>query len=183
MSTNTKVKKAMLSMDKTLVDENNLEIPPNSIIHCLGSLFQITDTGLRHIVGKKIDNDTYFANSDFYIQLNELAFVEQSDVRSTPDAAPKKEGLLASACRFMTAPFSVRTPSNVTMCNRRRKSSPNKLVRIDNLATTSAVSNISSDTEDIVKVPTPQETTRLDVRCEKAIMNRYSFSYILMGNL
>ena len=36
MSTNTKVKKAMLSMDKILVDENNLEIPPNSMIHCLG---------------------------------------------------------------------------------------------------------------------------------------------------
>ena len=118
MSTNAEVKKAMLSMDKTLVDENNLEIPPNSIIHCLGSLFQVTDTGLRHIVGKKIDNDTYFANSDLYIQLNELTFVEHSDVRSTPDAAPKKEGLLASAYRFMTAPFSVRTPSNVTMHNR-----------------------------------------------------------------
>ena len=28
MSTNTEVKKAMLSTDKTLVDENNLEIPP-----------------------------------------------------------------------------------------------------------------------------------------------------------
>ena len=50
MSTATEVKKAMLSMDKTLVDENNLEIPPNSIIHCLGSLFQVTDTGLRHII-------------------------------------------------------------------------------------------------------------------------------------
>ena len=85
MSTNTKVKKAMLSTDKTLVDENNLEIPPNSIKHCLGSLFQVTDTGLRHIVGKKIDNDAYFTNSDLYIQLNELAFVEHSDVRSTPD--------------------------------------------------------------------------------------------------
>ena len=105
MPTNTEVKKAMLSADKILVDENNLEIPPNSIIHCLGSLFQVTDTGLRHIVGKKIDNDTYFANSDLYIQLNELAFVEQSDVRSTPDAALKKEGLLASAYILMTAPF------------------------------------------------------------------------------
>ena len=50
----------MLSTDKTLVDENNLEIPPKSIIHCLGLLFQVTDRGLRHIVGKKIDNDTYF---------------------------------------------------------------------------------------------------------------------------
>ena len=118
MSTNTEVKKAMLSTDKTLVDENNLEIPPNSIIHCLGSLFQVTDTGLRHIIGKKIDNDTYFVNSDLYIQLNELAFVEHSDVRSTPEAAPKKEGLLTSTYRFMTAPFSVRTPSNVTTRNR-----------------------------------------------------------------
>ena len=90
MSTATEVKKAMLSSDKTLVDENNLEIPPNSIIHCLGSLFQVTNTGLRHIVGKKIDNDTYFANSDLYIQLNELAFVEQLDVTSTPNAVPKK---------------------------------------------------------------------------------------------
>ena len=48
MSTATKVKKAMLSTDKTLVDENNLEIPPNSIIHCLESLFQVIDT--RHPV-------------------------------------------------------------------------------------------------------------------------------------
>ena len=119
MSTATDVKKAMLSMDKTLVvKENNLEITPNSIIHCLGSLFQITDTGLRHIIGKKIDNDTYFANPDLYIQLNELAFVEQSDVTSTPDAAPKKEGLLTLAYRFMTAQFLVRTPSNVTTRNR-----------------------------------------------------------------
>ena len=118
MPTNTEVKKAMLSTDKTLVDENNLEIPPNSIIHCLGSLFQVTNTGLKHIIGKKIDNDTYFTNSDLYIQLNELAFVEQLDVRNTPDAAPKKEGLLASAYRFMTAPFLVRTPSNVMTRNR-----------------------------------------------------------------
>ena len=174
MSTATKVKKAMLSKDKTLEDENNLEIPPNSIIHCLGSLFQVTDTGLRHIVGKKIDNDTYFVNSDLYRQLNELAFVEQSDVRSTPDAAPKKEGLLTSAYRFMTGPFLVRTPNNVTTHNRQRKSSPNKLVCIKNLAT-SAVSNISCDTENVLKVPASQEITRLDARCEKATMNEAKF--------
>ena len=82
-----------------------------------------------------------------YRQINELAFVEQSDVRSTPDAAPKKEGLLASAYRFMTAPFLVITPSNVTTRNRQRKSSPSKLVRIDNLAT-SAESNISPNTDE-----------------------------------
>ena len=50
MLTNTEVKKAMLSTDKTLVDENSLEIPPNSIIHYLGSLFQVTNAGLRHII-------------------------------------------------------------------------------------------------------------------------------------
>ena len=85
MSTNTEVKKAMLSLDNILVDENNLEIPLNSIIHCLGSLFQVSNAGLRHTVGKKIDNDTYFTNSELHRQLNELAFVEQSDVRNTPD--------------------------------------------------------------------------------------------------
>ena len=174
MSTNTEVKKAMLSVDNTLVDKNNSEIPLNSIIHCLGSLFQVTNTGLRHIVGKKIDNDTYFANSELYRQLNELAFVEQSDVRSTPDAAPKKEGLLTFAYRFMTAPFLVRTPSNVMTCNRQRKSSPSKLVHIDNLAT-SAELNISPNTDDILKIPTPQEITRLDTRCKKAIANEVKF--------
>ena len=53
MSTTIKIKKAMLSPGKALVDENNLEIEPNSIILCLGLLFQVTDTGLRHIVGRK----------------------------------------------------------------------------------------------------------------------------------
>ena len=125
----------MLSPNKTLVDENNLEIEPNSVIHCLGSLFQVMDTGLRHIVGKKIDDDTYFADSDLYIQLNELAFAEQSDVAITPDAASRKECLLASVYRFMTAPFVVRTPSNVTTRNKQKKFSLNKLVHIDNSAT------------------------------------------------
>ena len=93
---------------------------------------------------------------------------------STPDAAPRKEGLLASAYRFMIAPFLVRTPSNVTTRNRQRKSSPNKLVRIDNLAT-SAVSNISTDAENVLKVLTSQEITRLDARCKKATMNEVKF--------
>ena len=59
-----------------------------------------------------------------YRQLNELAFVEQSDVRNTPDAAPKKEGLLTSAYRFMTAPFLVRTPSNLTTHNSKGNLAP-----------------------------------------------------------
>ena len=174
MSTTIEIKKAMLSTDKTLVDENNLEIPPNSIIHCLGSLFQVSDTGLRHIVGKKIDNDTYFADSDLYIQLNELAFVEQFDVTSTPDAAPMKEGLLASAYRFMTAPFLVRTPSNVMTHNKQKKSSPSKLVCINNLVP-SGVPNVSSETENVLKVPSSQEMIGLNARCEKAIMNEVKF--------
>ena len=45
MSTNTEVKKAMLSPDNVLVDENNIEIPLDSIIHCLGLLFQVTNSG------------------------------------------------------------------------------------------------------------------------------------------
>ena len=85
-----KIKKAMLSTDRILLDQNNLEIPPNSIIHCLGSLFQVSDQGLRHIVGKKIDSETDFADSDLYRDLNELAFVEQN-VTSTLDAAPKRK--------------------------------------------------------------------------------------------
>ena len=35
--------------------------------------------------------------------------------------------------------------------------------------------NISSDAEDILKVPTLQERTRLNMRCEKAIMNEVKF--------
>ena len=171
MSTTIEIKKAMLSPNKTLVDENNSEIEPNSIIHCLGSLFQVTDTGLRHIVGKKIDNDTYFADANLYIQLNELAFVEQLDVTSTPGAAPRKEGLLASAYRFMTVLFLVRMPSNVTTRNKRKKYSPNKLVCINNLATL----NITSEAENALKVPTSQEIIGLNSRCEKAIMNEVKF--------
>ena len=95
-------------------------------------------------------------------------------MRNTPDAAPKKEGLLASAYRFMTAPFSVRTPSNVTTRNRQRKSSPNKLVHIDSLATSAGL-NISPNTDNSLKMPTPLEITRLDTRCEKAMANEVKF--------
>ena len=72
---------------------------------------------------------------------------------STPDAAPKKEGLLASAYRFMTAPFLVRTPSNVMTHNRRKMSNPNKLVGSDKLKT-SAVSDSPAEAEHVLKVPT-----------------------------
>ena len=92
MST-TVVKTVTLRNDDTFVDENNQEIPVETIVHCLGALFKVTSSGLNHVVGKIND---------------ELAFSEQPDARATPDAAPQKEGLLASACRVMTAPFLMR---------------------------------------------------------------------------
>ena len=168
------IKKATLSTDKTLVDQNNLEIPPNSIIHCLGSIFQVSDQGLKHVVGKKIDSETYFADSGLYLQLNELAFVEQKDVTNTPDAAPSKEGLLASAYRFMTAPFQVRTPRNVTTRNKRKMSNPNKLVGSEGLITT-AVADKQPETEHILKIPTSQEIIGLNARCEKETMKEVKF--------
>ena len=93
---------------------------------------------------------------------------------STLDAASKKEGLLASAYRFMTVPFLVRTPSNVMTCNKRKMSNPNKLVGSDKL-TTSAVSDNPFKTEHVLKVPTSQEIIRLNARCEKVIMNEVKF--------
>ena len=172
-SNDIEIKKATFSTDKTLVDQNNLEIPPNSIIHCLGSLFQVTDQGLKH-VGKKIDSETYFADSGLYFQLNELAFVEQKDVSNTPDAAPSEEGLLASAYRFMTAPFQVRTPRNVTTRNKRKMSNPNKLVGSEDLIA-AAVADKQLEAEYILKLPTSQEIVVLNARCEKETMKEVKF--------
>ena len=89
----TIVKTVTLRTDNTLVDKNNQEIPVDTIIHCLGAFFKVTSSGLNHVVGK-IDDDTYFANPKDFCRLNELAFSEQPDVTTTPDAAPQKEGLL-----------------------------------------------------------------------------------------
>ena len=84
--------------DKILVNKENQEIPKDSIIHCLGSLFKLTESGLSHVVGK-IDGNTYFADPQFFQKLNELAFVDQVEV-TTPEAVPQREGLLALAYRF-----------------------------------------------------------------------------------
>ena len=173
-SNDIKIKKATFSTDKMLVDQNDLEIPQNSKIHCLGSLFQVTNQGLKHVVGKKIDSETYFADSSLYFQLNELAFVEQKDVTNTPEAAPSKEGLLASAYRFMTAPFQVRTPRNVTTRNKRKMSNPNKLVGSDNLIEIT-VADKQPEAECILKLPTSQEIVALNARCEKETMKEVMF--------
>ena len=60
MST-TVVKTVTLRNDDKLIDEDNKEIPAESIIHCCRALFKVTDTGLSHVVGK-IDDNTYFAD-------------------------------------------------------------------------------------------------------------------------
>ena len=93
---------------------------------------------------------------------------------NTPEAAPSKEGLLALAYRFMTAPFQVRTPRNVTTRNKRKMSSPNKLVGSDNLIETT-VADKQPEAECISKLPTSQEIVVLNARCEKETMKEVMF--------
>ena len=88
------LKMVIIKDDKILVNKENQEIPKDSIIHCLGSLFKLTKSGLSHVVGK-IDDNTYFADPQFFQKLNELAFVDQEEV-ATPETVPQREGLLAS---------------------------------------------------------------------------------------
>ena len=93
---------------------------------------------------------------------------------NTPDATPSKEGLLASAYRFMTALFQVRTPRNVTTRNKRKMSNPNKLVGSDDLIT-AAVADKQPEAEYISKLPTSQEIIVLNDRCEKETMKEVKF--------
>ena len=90
------VKSITLRTDNTPTDENNQEIPVDTIIHCLGALFKVTSSGLNHVVGRT-DDDTHFADPKYFHRLNELAFSEQPDVTTTSEAAPQKEGLLVTA--------------------------------------------------------------------------------------
>ena len=123
----------------------------DTIIHCLEALFKVSSSGINHVIGK-ID-DTYFADPKYFCRLNEPAFSEQPDVTTTPDAAPQKEGLLASAYRIMTAPFSMTTPKNVTTRNKKRKFSPNNMVCINEIAdnlTSNAASKDATSVELVV---------------------------------
>ena len=72
MSSNN-LKMVILKDDNKFVSEDNQEIPIDSIIHCLGFLFKLTNSGLSHVVGK-IDDNTYFADPKYFHKLNELAF-------------------------------------------------------------------------------------------------------------
>ena len=145
------LKMVIVKDDKILVNKENKEIPKDSIIHCLGSLFKLTESGSSHVVGE-IDDNTYFADPKFFRKLNELAFVDQVEV-ATPEAVTQKEGLLASAYRFMTVPFTIRTPKNVTTRDRQRKSNPIKLVSPTEITGTNAETK-----SDSMKVP-------LQMRC------------------
>ena len=172
----TVVKVITFRTDNTLVDENNQEIPVDTIIHCSGALFKVTSSGLNHVVGK-IDDDTYFANSKYFCRLNELAFSEQPDMTTTPGAAPQKEGLLASAYKIMTAPFLMRTLKNITTRNKKRKSSPNKMVHIheiaDNLTSKAESTNATSlgtgSPNNSMKISTHKEMYLLNAHCEKSM--------------
>ena len=96
---------------------------------------------------------------------------------TTPDAAPQKEGSLASAYRIMTAPFSMRTPKNVTTRSKKRKSSPNKMVHINEIAeiltskaeSTNATSFGTGSPNDSMKVPPPNKMYLINAHCEKSM--------------
>ena len=164
------LKMVIVKNDKILVDKENQEIPKDSIIHCLGSLFKLTESGLSHVVGK-IDDNTYFADPQFFQKLNELAFVDHVEV-ATPEAVPQREGLLASVYRFMTAPFTIKTPKNVTTRARQGKSNPVKLV------SPAEITGTNAETEsDSMKLPLPNEMFLLNTRCEKSIMDEVQFYF------
>ena len=82
---------------------------------------------------------------------------------TTLNAAPQKEGLLASAYRIVTAPFSMRTPKNVTTRHKKRRSSLSKMVRINKIAdkltskaeNPSATSLAASSLNNSMKMPPP----------------------------
>ena len=172
----TVVKTITLRTNDTLVEENNQKVPVDTIVHCLGVSFKGTSSALNHVVGK-IDDDTYFANPKYFHRLNELAFSGEPDVTTTPDGAPQKEGLLAAAYRIMTAPFSIRTPKNITTRNKRRKSSPNEMKHInevaDNLTSKAESTNVTSlgtsSSDDSMKIPLPYEIYLLNTHCEKSM--------------
>ena len=104
---------------------------------------------------------------------------------TTPDAAPQKKGLLASAYRIVTAPFCMRTPKNVTSRHKKRKSSPSKMVRINKIADNltskaenpSATSLGTSSPNDSMKGPPPNKMYLLNAQCEKCIAEEVQFYF------
>ena len=167
------LKTVILTDDDKFVSEDNQEIPIGSIIHCLGSLFRQTNSGLSHVVGK-IDDHTYFADPKYFRKLNELAFPEQTEFTSTPETALQREGLMAAAYRLMTAPFSIKIPKNVTTRTRTRKSNPAKLVSITE---GTGIKPQSEDQDDSMKIPLPNEMFLLNTQHEKSISQEVQFYF------
>ena len=87
---------------------------------------------------------------------------------------PHREGLLASAYRLMTAPFSIRTLKNVTTRTRTRKSNPAKLVSITE---GTGIKTQSEDQNDSMKIPPPNEMFLLNTQCEKSISQEVQFYF------
>ena len=51
------VNTANLKNDNKIVDENDQELPVGTVVHCLGALFNVTNSGIR-----QIEDNTYFVN-------------------------------------------------------------------------------------------------------------------------
>ena len=77
--------------------------------------------------------------------------------------------MLASVYRLMTAPFSIRTPKNIT-----RKSNPAKLVSITE---STGIASQSGDQNDSMKTPPPNEIFLLNAQCEKSISQEVQFYF------
>ena len=93
---------------------------------------------------------------------------------STPETALQREGLLASAYRLMTTPFTVRTQKNVTTRTRKRKSSPTKLVSITE---TTGFNPQAEDQNNGMKIPPLNEMFLLNALCEKSITEEVQFYF------
>ena len=53
--------------DNKVVDENGQEVPVGTIVHYLGALFKVTNSGIKHFVGN-IEDNTYFASQKYFCQ-------------------------------------------------------------------------------------------------------------------
>ena len=74
----------------------------------------------------------------------------------------------------MTAPFSIRTPKNVTTRTRTRKSNPAKLVSITE---GTGIKPQSEDQDESMKIPPPNEMFLLNAQCEKSISQEVKFYF------
>ena len=74
----------------------------------------------------------------------------------------------------MTAPFTIRTPKNMTTRTRKRKSGPVKLVsETETTGTNAQTENQNSS----MKVLPPNEMFLLNARCEKSITDEVQFYF------